>query len=291
MIAAGVDRTLEWIEGHAFAASACALRRECRSALGYGILEALRLRDMVHQLPLPRAVGTHAFARRAEHVGEVAPDFALVGDAREAACSGEDAEQRQLGQAHRGGAVIDHQDLVAGERELIAAAGDRAVDRGEGFLSLVAARVLDAVARFVGELAEIHLPRVGGLPEHVDVGARAEHALASAGDHQALHLGMFEADAVQRIRKLDVDAEIVGIELELVAGLQALVLVHIHRERRHRTVEREAPVAVALRMRVVGDEGRGGLSFENCGHGTLLNVLGRDRPARSRAPYALRARP
>ncbi len=106
----------------------------------------------------------------------------------------------------------------------------------------MAARVLDATACFVGELAKIHFPRVRGLAEHVDVGARAEHALAGAGDHHALHLGMFEADAVQRIRKLDVHAEVVGVELELVSWLESLVLVHVHRERRHRPVEGKPPV-------------------------------------------------
>src|SRR5436190_2074951 len=40
---------------------------------------------------------------------------------------------------------------------------------------------------------------------------------------------MFEADAVERIRKLDVHAEVVGVELELVSRLETLVLVHLHR--------------------------------------------------------------
>ena len=34
---------------------------------------------------------------------------------------------------------------------------------------------------------------------------------------------MLEANAVERVGKLDVDAEIVGIELELVAGLERCV--------------------------------------------------------------------
>ena len=60
--------------------------------------------------------------------------------------------------------------------------------------------------------------------EHVDVRAGAEHALLGAGDHDALHLRMLEADAVERIVELDVDAEIVGVELEPVARLDALAL-------------------------------------------------------------------
>ena len=171
VVAAGVDRALERIEGHAFTAPARALRAERCNPFSHCVLERLRFRDVIHQLPLLCAVGAHAFARRAEHVGEIAPDFSLVGDAREAARSGEDAQQRQLGQARRRGAIVDHQDLIAGERELVAAARDRAVDRGEGLQALVAARVLDAAACFVGEFAEIHLPCVRGLAKHVDVGA------------------------------------------------------------------------------------------------------------------------
>src|SRR5437879_1667259 len=97
MVATGVDRALERIEGDAFAARARTECTERRGPFSRRILERLRLRGVVHQLPLPCAVSAHAFARRAEHVGEVAPDLALVGNAREATRSGEDAQQRELG--------------------------------------------------------------------------------------------------------------------------------------------------------------------------------------------------
>ena len=59
-------------------------------------------------------------------------------------------------------AVVDQKDLVAGERQLVAAAGAGAVDRGEELQPAVLRGILQAVARFVGELAEIDLPGVAG---------------------------------------------------------------------------------------------------------------------------------
>ena len=85
--------------------------------------------------------------------------------------------------------------------------------------------------------------------EHEDVGAGAEHAIARAGHDDGAHFGVLEADALQRVVQLDVDAEIVGVELELVAGTNTAVLGDVHRERRERAVERELPVAVAARVR------------------------------------------
>ena len=78
-------------------------------------------------------------------------------------------------------AVVDQHDLVAGERQLVAAARAVPLTRGEELEPGVAARVLDAVARLVGELAEVHFPRVRRRAEHVDVRAGAEHALLAAG--------------------------------------------------------------------------------------------------------------
>ena len=76
-------------------------------------------------------LAAHAFGGGAEDVGEVAAHLALVGHARQAAGAGQHAEQRHFGQAHGGGAVVDQHDLVAGERQLVAAAGAGAVQRGE----------------------------------------------------------------------------------------------------------------------------------------------------------------
>src|SRR5258705_8764037 len=104
----------------------------------------------------------------------VAADFAFVGNAGETAGTGENAEERKLGKADRGRAIIDENNFVACEGEFIAASGTRAIERGEKFQAGVRAGVFDAVARFVGELAEIDFPGVRRETQHVDVGARTE---------------------------------------------------------------------------------------------------------------------
>ena len=185
-IASSLDRLLQRRQRDALAVGrAVALRRELARALLHALAERLRLHDLVDEPPVLRLLAAHAFAGRAEDVGVVMAHMALVGQPRQAAGAGQHAEQRHLGQADRGGAVVDQDDLVAGRGELVAAAGAGAVHRGEELETAVAARVLEAVARLVGELAEVHLPRVAALAEHEDVGAGAEHAVAAAGQDHA----------------------------------------------------------------------------------------------------------
>src|SRR5581483_1147682 len=136
--------------------------------------------------------------------------------------------------------------LVAGERQLVAAAGAGAVDRGDEFQPACLARVLDAVPRLVGELAEVHLERMTRGSEHVDVGAGAEHAALAARNDHAFHFRMLEADAVQRIVQLDVDTEVIAVELQPVAGREALVLRDVERKGCHRALVRELPMVVAV---------------------------------------------
>ena len=50
--------------------------------------------------------------------------------------------------------------------------------------------------------------------------------LAAGDDHRA-HLGVLEAQPLDGVVQLDVDAQVVGVELELVAGHQAAVLVDV----------------------------------------------------------------
>ena len=60
--------------------------------------------------------------------------------------------------------------------------------------------------------------------------------------------GMLEAEALEGVGQLDVDAEVVGVELELVAFEQAALLVHVHGERRDVAVDRELPMPIARRL-------------------------------------------
>ena len=172
--------------------------------------------------------------------------MALVDDARQSACAGQHAEQRRLGQAHRRIAVVDQHNLVARQRKLVPAAGADAVERREELDAGMLARVLDGQSRLVRVLAEVHLPAVRRLAKHHDVRAGAEDALLQRRDDDCVHLGVLEADALNRIGQLDVDAEIVGIELQLVVGRETGVFTHVHRKRGDRAVERQFPVLVGL---------------------------------------------
>jgi hypothetical protein len=89
---------------------------------------------------------------------------------------------------------------------------------------------------------------VGRSGQHADVGAGAEHAiLARAHDHD-LHTGMLEAQPLHRVGQFDVDAEIVGIQLELITFEQPAVLIDVHGQRRDIAVDIQLPMPVVLRI-------------------------------------------
>jgi len=236
---------------------AIALLCELERALAHGGRERGRLHDIVDEPPLLRPQAADAFGRRAEDVRMIVPHLALVGEPRESAGSWQHAKERHFRQRHRRRAIVDQHDLVARERELVAAARARAVDRGQELDPRVPARVLDAVARLVRELAEVHLPGVRRKPEHEDVRAGTEHAILETRDDDGANFRALEADALQGVGELDVDAQIVGVELELVAGPNRCVFGDIHRQRRDRALERQAPMPVAIGVGTVVDEGSG----------------------------------
>src|SRR6185369_11505619 len=74
-------------------------------------------------------------------------------------------------------------------------------------------------------------------------------------------LGMLEAQPLHGVGQFDVDAKVVGIELELVAGAQPAILVDVHREKGDAILEGELPMPVAARLGAEVD-GRGSV-----GHG------------------------
>jgi hypothetical protein len=88
-----------------------------------------------------------------------------------------------------------------------------------------------------------------------DVGVRAEDSLLEVPQDNGLHLGVLETNAPERVVELDVDAEVVGVELERVALADAAVLRDVQAERRDRAVEAEIPVLVARRFGAVIDAG------------------------------------
>src|SRR5262249_35787396 len=148
MEAIGVGGTRQLRERDAFRVRRpVAGARERGGTLFHVGLKLLRPHGSVDEPPVFRALAADAVRRRAEDVGVIAADSSLVGDARQAAGPGQDAEQRDLWQADRGGPIVDENDLVARERELVPAARGRAVERRDELETRMAARVLDAVAR------------------------------------------------------------------------------------------------------------------------------------------------
>ena len=58
--------------------------------------------------------------------------------------------------------------------------------------------------------------------------APAQNTLSLPDLHHDLHLGMLEAQPLHRVVEFDIDAEIVGIELELIALEQPAGLIDVH---------------------------------------------------------------
>ncbi len=212
--------------------------------------------DLVHQPPLHGALALDALLDSAEEISVVAAHLALVDDARQTAGAGQHREQRHFGQCNGGRAVVRHDDVIGSERQFIAAAGGGAVDHADEALAGILAGIFEPVAGLVGEFAEVHFMRVGRSGEHADIGAGAEHAVLAGAQQHHLHIGMLEAQPLYGIRQFDVDAEVIGIQLEQIALEQAAVLVHIHGQGGDIARHVEFPVPVLRRLGLEIDEGR-----------------------------------
>ena len=91
----------------------------------------------------------------------------------------------------------------------------------------MARRILQTVAGLVGEFAEVDLPAVAGDTEHVNVGARAPDFFLAGLKHHHFDGGVFKADAVDCVMQLYVHTQVITVELEFVAGLDAAVFVDV----------------------------------------------------------------
>ena len=222
------------------------------------LLELGVRRHLVDEPPLHRACALDTLLDGAERIRQIAPHLALVGHAREAAGARQHGQQRQLGQRHGGAAVVGQQDAIGCQCQLVAAAGGSAADRAQILLAAGGARILHRVAGLVGELAEVDLVGMRRAGEHADIGAGAEHAVLAGLEHHHLHLGVLEAQPLHGVGELNVDAQVVGIELELIALEQAGVLVDVHDQLGRVAGEGKSPVAIARRL---------GLEIDACWHG------------------------
>ena len=81
---------------------------------------------------------------------------------------------------------------------------------------------------------------------------------------------MFEADAFERVAEFDVHAEIVGVELELIARADGGVFLNVQRQRGDGAFKREPPVPVTRWIGLEID----GLRFDvGCGGQTVTIIL------------------
>ena len=111
-----------------------------------------------------------------------------------------------------------------------------------------------SVPRLVGELAEVDLVPVRRRRQHLNVGAGAEHLVDSTGHDHRLDLRMLEAHALHDVVQLDVDAQVVGVELQLIVTSQTGTRRHSHGDGRDSTVEGSSPMAVGSRLRTEADQ-------------------------------------
>ena len=103
------------------------------------------------------------------------------------------------------------------------------------------------------ELAEVDFERVRRGAEHVNIRAGAEDSWLEARDDDCAHLRVLEANPLDGVGELDIDAEVVRVELQLITVGQRLVFLDVHRERRDASVDLEFPVTVLVRRRLEAD--------------------------------------
>jgi hypothetical protein len=99
--------------------------------------------------------------------------------------------------------------------------------------------------------------RVGRARQHADVGAGAEHTVLARLQHHDFNFRMLEAQPLHRVVEFDIDAEVVGIEFELIAVEQAAGLVDVHDQLGDIAIELQLPMPVATRL---------GLEVDALGH-------------------------
>ena len=260
------------------------------------VVEGRARQQFVDQVPVHGAPALDALLQGAEEVGPVAADAALVEQTGQSAGAGKHPQERHFGQRDGRTAVVGQQDAVAGERQLVAAPGRRAAHRAEVALAGVLAGVLDRQPGLVRELAEVHLQLVRGGAEHADVGAGAEDAVAVGAEHHGVDLRMLETQPLGGVVELEVDAQVVGVLLELVAGPEPRLLVDLQGQEGERRLDPEPPVPVAVRMsaeveRLFADGSGGLLPGRSVRGGLLGHLVGRGALFRLVSIVTARERP
>ena len=82
--------------------------------------------------------------------------------------------------------------------------------------------------------------------QHVDICARTKDARFETGNDDCPDLWVLETKPLNRICEFDIDAEIVGVELQFIALTERHVFLNIHCQRRDRASHVEFPVFVLI---------------------------------------------
>ena len=85
---------------------------------------------------------------------------------------------------------------------------------------------------------------MAGYAEHENVGTRAKNFFLGAGHNHRADFRVLEANAADGVVQLNIDAEVVAVELELVTRTQAAVFINIDRQRGDGSIEAQFPVFV-----------------------------------------------
>ena len=103
--------------------------------------------------------------------------------------------------------------MIAGQRQFIAAARAGPLDRRDILLPGIRFRGFKGVPGLIGELAKIHLMRMGRAAEHANIGAGAKHIVLAGSQNHDLHFRVLKAHPLNDIGQLDINPQIVGIQL------------------------------------------------------------------------------
>ena len=241
------------------ASARCPCRRRCASRLRGELAARARRprprtcefgttsstsRHSTARLPLtPSSMvqNTSAWSRRTLRLSATRVRPPVPGSTASSGTSGSDTDGR---------AVVGQDDVVGGERQLIAAAGRGAVDGADDSAGRNSRSASSMPLRVsLVNLQKLTLWAWRRAGQHADIGAGAEHrgSCPSAAPPPCTSR-MLEAQPLHGVGELDIDAEIVGIQLELIAFEQAAVLVDVHGQRRDLAVDVELPMPVARRI-------------------------------------------
>ena len=96
---------------------------------------------------------------------------------------------------------------------------------------------------------------MSGDTQHEDIGARAEDAVLATGDDDGLDFRVLKANAVQGVMQLHVHAQVIAVELELVAGANATVFGNVELHAGDIALHFKRPVTVLAWLGAVIDDG------------------------------------